>query len=362
MVLCFCLSTLHHGGAERVVANICNELCKNNTVYIVLLSGQSTESIYDLNNNVHVLSLNKTYNKQFKRFHKIKPLVELFKQLNPDAVISFLPFVNVICHFACKLAKIVHITSERNDPRRDPKNIVLRLLKEYSMKKSNGLVCQTDEFKEYYLKRGVKNVTVIPNPVFIDACLKTPLAKDRDKKIVYAGRLERQKNVILLIRSFKNIQKKYCNYSLTIYGDGKDKKTLMKYVSHHNINNVEFAGPSKEWHRCVNNSRLFVLCSNYEGMPNSLLEALCLCVPCVSTNYGKAGPYFLINNGENGLICKKNSVDDLTHCIERLIESNDLCQQFSNKNAELHKKYDINIISKRWEAFILNTINSTSNK
>ncbi len=361
MVLCFCLSTLHHGGAERVVANICNNLCENNKIYIILLSGQSTESIYDLNQNIHVLSLNKFFNGDFRRFSKIKPLTELFKQLQPDAVISFLPFVNVVCHFACKSSKIIHITSERNDPRHDPKNIVLRLFKEYSMKKSNGLVCQTDEFKEYYVKKGFKNVTVIPNPVFINSIIIKPTAK-RDKRIVYAGRLERQKNVILLIRAFKNIKKKYRDYSLVIFGDGKEKKALIKYVVRHKIGDVEFAGPSREWHKCVSDSRLFVLCSNYEGMPNSLLEALCLCVPCISTKYGKTGPYFLINNEVNGLICKKKSVNDLTACIERLIKSDELCEQFSKNNEGLHKKYDINVISKSWESFILNTINNAPNK
>ena len=356
MTFCFCLSTLHHGGAERVVVNICNVLCRRHNIYIILLSGTSTESIYSIDERIHVLSLEKEFGKSFRRFKKVFPLAKIFGIIKPNAVISFLPFVNVICHYACKKANIIHITSERNDPHFDPKNVVLRFLKERSMIKSRGLVCQTEEFKNYYLKKGARNVSVIPNPVFIDQCLKPTKAIERKRQIVFAGRLEPQKNVLLLLKAFKQVMNTHPDYFLVIFGDGSEKENLMQYAKEHNLKNVIFEGPSKKWHECVNNSRLFVICSDYEGMPNSLLEAMCLRVPCVSTLYSKIGPTFLIDNNVNGLICKKNDVDELAKCINELIESDKLCDSFSTKNMDLYKKYDVESISNSWESFILNTI------
>ena len=356
MTICFCLSTLLHGGAERVVVNVCNNLCASHNVYIILLSGNSTESAYFVDEKVHVLSLEKEYCKSFRQFKKVKPLAKLLKSLNPDAVVSFLPFVNVICHFACKKAKIVHITSERNDPRYDPDNKILRFLKEHSMKKSQGLVCQTEEFKNYYVKKGFKNVSVISNPVFIDASLKVPNVSDRKKQIVFAGRLEPQKNVYLLLNAFKEVKLKHPDYSLLIFGDGSEKESLERFSKDTGLEDVYFKGPSKEWHKIANESRMFVLCSDYEGMPNSLLEAMCLGVPCVSTRYSTIGPAFIIEDGINGLICEKNDVSDLCNSLNKLIESDALCDQFTSKNKDLRNNFEIQTISRIWETFITNTI------
>ena len=95
-----------------------------------------------------------------------------------------------------------------------------------------------------------------------------------------------------------------------------------------------------------------MLSSDYEGMPNALLEAFVLGVPCISTNCPCGGPQKIITNNVNGLLVEINNRKELVNAINKVIENDELAEQFSMNANELRWLYKNEDICKEWEEFI----------
>ena len=74
---------------------------------------------------------------------------------------------------------------------------------------------------------------------------------------------------------------------------------------------------------------LFVLTSDWEGMPNALIEAMALGVPCISTDCKGGGARFLINDGINGLLTPVGDMEALAASMEKVLCNAVLSQQLS---------------------------------
>lgn len=82
---------------------------------------------------------------------------------------------------------------------------------------------------------------------------------------------------------------------------------------------VFLPGYSSEVITNVNKSSLFVLSSDFEGMPNALMEAMAMGVPSISTDCGGGGAKFLIENEKNGLLVPIGDVDALASAMDRVL-------------------------------------------
>lgn len=111
----------------------------------------------------------------------------------------------------------------------------------------------------------------------------------------------------------------------------------------------------------IYNAGIFVLSSNYEGMPNALMEAMALGLPCISTDCPVGGPKTLIKNGENGLLVPVGDEEALSIAILKLIEDNELSQKIANNALKISEKFNPNIINQQWEDFINKIINLKNN-
>lgn len=145
--------------------------------------------------------------------------------------------------------------------------------------------CSKPKFKklvrEFHRQRSRKIIPNAINKEFITAEYSGP----RNKQIVSSGRLTEQKNHALLIKAFAGITAKYPAYKLVIYGDGPLRKDLELLASNLGIaDKVSFPGYTTEIRKKIERSSLFVLSSDFEGMPNALMEAMALGVPCISTD------------------------------------------------------------------------------
>ena len=107
---------------------------------------------------------------------------------------------------------------------------------------------------------------------------------------------------------------------------------------------------------------MFVLSSNYEGMPNALMEAMALGLPCISTDCPCGGPRFLIKNDFNGILVAMNSVDELAGAMEKII----LDQEFANfisKNAhKICNTLNPLKINKKWENYMRQILQESNRK
>ena len=163
------------------------------------------------------------------------------------------------------------------------------------------------------------------------------------------GRLEPQKNYKLLIDAFEKVYKKYNDYILEIYGKGFLKDTLEEYIKSTGLNNcIILKGQVDNVRDAIYKASVFAMSSDYEGMPNALLEAACIGIPCVSTDCPCGGAKEILENGKNGILVNVNDSQKLADGIIKMIADYDFatkCGENSNNSA---KKYTQDKIIEKW--------------
>ena len=290
MKICFSINDMGSGGAERVVSILCNSLVsKNNDICLLLVSSNKRESFYKIDNRVRIVPLISKL-KEKGIFSRLKAYKRFLIREKPDIVVSFLSHVNVYTSFACKKLKIPFVLCERSNP--FTYSFVIKCLLRYCFKKATGCVFQTNHAMTFYGRNAKKKGIVLINPVTLDY-IPNGIIK-RKKQIISVGRLVKSKNYQLLIDSFKIFSKKCAGYKLLIYGEGDQKQLLIDHCKKESLlDSVVFMGNSSSWQADSFDSSLFVLTSNFEGMPNSLLEALSIGMPCISTDCPVGGPKYI---------------------------------------------------------------------
>ena len=225
--------------------------------------------------------------------------------------------------------------------------------------KANGFIFQTKEAQEYFPKKIQNKSTIIFNSLNPDFLIDR-FKGVRDKEIVSVGRLAEQKNQELLIKAFAKFHQIHPEYELTIYGEGPLKEKLQNLVKDLNMEEfIKLPGIENDIKTKIYKASFFVLSSDYEGMPNSLMEALTLGLPCISTDCPCGGPKTLIEDGINGILTEVGNIDMLTEKMNMIIEHPELKDTLS-KNAQKNiEKMHPEKINKQWEEY-LESINALS--
>ena len=349
----FIISTLGSGGAERVLSELANYFSsKGLNVYILLLSKDDIS--YEVNKNVKIIyGCNEIKGKSRinKIFSRVKLIKKYYKQIKPKVAISFLCTVNIYSCLVLGFLKTKLIISERNDPKRSPANILIKLARKITYYLANGYVFQTDEAKGYFSKYIQAKSIVIPNP--IKPNLPEVYKGERTKRIVAVGRLEKQKNYPLLIKAFKLIVDDFKDYIVEIYGEGKQRKAITELINDLQLSDKVFLmGRHKDVHERIKDASLYVLTSDYEGMPNALMEAMALGLPCISVDCSGGGPRNLIENGINGILVDNNDEYVLSNEISKILQNEIFMNRLSKNGILVREKYSIETIGDKWLIYI----------
>ena len=344
MKICFTLSSLAAGGAERVAVSLANSFSRNgHDVTLLLVSIDHNNSFYDINEDVKVIPLLKSKSDK-NPFRRIRLLKRELLSLKPDIVISFLPHICIYTYFALRKTSIPFICSERNDPNKY--NFLYKFLLKKSFHKANGAVFQTEDAKKFYLNSLSGKNCIIPNPVFLTLSSPIVSKKEKDKLFISVGRLTDQKNFPLLIESFTEFHKNHKDFNLFIYGEGPKRPELEKLISELNLNDcVSLPGTCKTWHDVALNATAFISSSNYEGMPNCLEEALCLGCKCIATDCPVGGSKLLINDLGNGILIPTNNKTSLVDAMNSIIRKNETA-------LPSYTKYKVETVANLWIDFI----------
>ncbi len=357
MRILFCIGSMNKGGAERVMTNLANFLVTDNEIGIVITINDTPK--YELNKNIKFYTLDKSacngYSdnailRNIKRMKALKNTIENFK---PDLIISFLPEPSYRVLMLRKFNRIPIIVSVRNDPKIEYKSKLNKILMNILYPFADGFVFQTQEAKEYFNKKIQQKSVIIPNPLK-EEFVKRPLySGKKEKNIVAVGRLEKQKNHKLLIDAYKNIENKIGDYKLIIYGEGSLRENLKKQIKDLNLNEkVILAGEVSDIPAKIEKSSLFVLTSDFEGMPNALMEAMAMGLPCIATDCPCGGPKYLIKNNENGILFKTNNKVELEEKILKVLFDTELSDKIGSNAKNIRKVLDPKIINERWYQYI----------
>lgn len=352
MRLLFYISTICGGGAARVMTNLANSLIEKNDVIFVTNFFDVHE--YHLENSIVRYTLEKknfSDNKIVKNKIRINNLRKIIKKEKPDICISFMKENNYRLIVASRKLPTKIIVSVRNDPKIIFKNHVSKLFGELFYRCADCVVFQTDDAKTFFSKQIQKKSQVILNPVDDVFFQKIDFL---GKNIIACGRLSKQKNYKMMLAAFKLVLKKFPMEILAIYGEGYLLNELKEYAQHLEINNqVKFMGYCSDMASVYKNGKFLIMSSDYEGLPNVLLEALASSLPVVSTNCPCGGPQMIIENGINGYLTETGNEVLFSEAICKLLENENNLKKMKTEAYYMAKKYSKSTIVKKWEKLLL---------
>lgn len=277
---------------------------------------------------------------------KLKQVLDLSSSLKQENVGKVIVFgLDTIFFIATRLAKVDYLYSLRVDPLQvDFKKLTYK----YVLNRCERIVFQTKHVQSYFPKSIQEKSCVIPNPILDD---DLPEVSDcRKKKIVLVGRLSEEKNIEMAIRAFS--QTRHAGYTFHIYGSGPLLQKLQDLVSQlHLEEEIFFEGQVVHVVDYIRDSEILLLTSNFEGMPNALIEGLAMGLACISTNFPSGAAPELIDDGKSGFVVPMNDVKALTEKLQILIDNDELRHKFQSKSVEIRQKLDLDVIIGKWIDF-----------
>ncbi len=350
--LMFYINAIHDGGAERVIIQLAHHFAQAG-YRSILVTSFIDEDEYPVPNDVLRLSLEEAQKKQsriIRNVTRICKLRRLCKYYKPSALISFMAEPNFRAIIATTGLPIKNIVSVRNDPNREYCGRLGRIIGKRIIPKAEGCVFQTVDAKLWFPEKLQCRSRVIfndVNPRFFETqyC--------GGKNIVTLGRLSKQKNHKMLISAFADIAAEFPDCDLLIYGKGTLRDSLLEQISELGLNNrVHMMGLTDNSPAVLSHAGLFVLSSDYEGLPNALLEALAIGVPCISTDCPCGGPRSVISNGENGILVPVGDCGALANAMRDVLSNPQIAKGMSLVARKMATEYRPDAVFKAWKEYV----------
>lgn len=316
MKILFTIRSLTGGGAERVVS-VLSGLLADVGEDVHIITYKTTDRDYSISEKVRIHEMPQRKDSLVTKGMRIFDMRKIIKDIQPDVIVPFVGTVLYVSWFAIIGMKIPFVLTIRNNPWTMPEKRMSRNFRDYLAKKSCAIMVQNEEQSEYFSDDLRKKCFVVPNPIsakFIDNHKENYSRKI--SKLIAVGRLHEQKNYPLLLKAMADVTKIKPEITLDIFGEGNQKEYLESLIKEYRLsNNVFLCGRSQSIEKQLQAADVFMMTSDYEGMPNALMEAMAFGVPCISSDC-KTGPRSLIKPFENGLLFQTNNVDDLKNKME----------------------------------------------
>lgn len=339
------MPSLGFGGAERVAISLCNWIIDNTNDNVTILNFDDKAPAYELNKKVKVINFKNDSNNRFKAIiNRYEFCKNNLSKLNPNIVFTMFYKSELYAYFS-KPKSVALIGSERCSILE--RNFFGKIFSQFAAKKCDGFIFQTNDIRNYYPSKVAKKSIVIPNAISNSSVYNVKTIS-KENVITAMGRLDEQKGFDVLIKAFSIVNKKYHNYVLKIFGEGEERNNLQELISELNLQKkIKLCGIKSDAINDIANSKIFVLSSRYEGMPNALIEAMATGTACISTDC-KFGPSELINDGKNGLLTPVDDVEVLAEKMLILIENENVRKNIEKNAVEIRKKLDANMIYKKY--------------
>ena len=307
------------GGAERVVSVLASGLAeRGHSVCILQFVTQADE--YPVHDDVivHRLELDKEAKGSKLKF--VKKWVRYYK---PKYVIPFLGNTAEYSLLATLFTKSKCIGTIRNNPEKNTESKKYKFIRKITFRLMDAVFAQTKEQTLYYSKAVQRKSFVVPNPVsdvFVNAEYNY---RENVSNIIAVGRLTEQKNYPLLFSAFKEVHKEFPELKLNVYGVGPLNSKFEDAIKRNGLEDcIILHGRTNDVASALCKSDLYIMSSDFEGFPNSLMEAMTVGMPCISTDC-PTGPSELITTGVSGELIEVGNKQELINAIKKMIISFD---------------------------------------
>ena len=362
----FIIFSIGNGGSGRALLNILNGTELNNYRKVLYLYNNiDKNSFEDLIKIPHTKYSNNNNNVPFPFINR---LITLYKIINKEKISVIFAFSSQgallattlkLLGFYNKITIIVRLGSVFNQMFFNPggsaikRKIWEKITLFFTYRFVNKIVCTTNYMKDELISLSNKlesKIIVIKNYIDkkfvedrIDESIDVP-----DKYFISVGRLEEEKNYQGIIEAFNSIKDTF-NQNLIILGDGSLRSELLEAISKYNLNNrVKLLGFVNNPYKYIAKADCLILFSNFEGLPNVIIEAFICKTPVIVSNY--PGVNDIITSGKNGMVVEAGNTYRLATAMETLISDARLRERFVKNGYE--KSFDFTSSISKYEMLI----------
>jgi glycosyltransferase involved in cell wall biosynthesis len=340
---------LSTGGAERLVVDLCNELSKTESVYLLVFYDIKNEGYYasEISDKVNLITLNKALGFSPTLYRKIYTLLLSIK---PDVVHMHLDAINYLWPFALSFSNIKFYMTIHNDAIKEAGGHLGRFVRKLMFKSQKIFPITISKqsyksFVDYYninfapiIYNGRKIFqSVSPSQTIIDE-FKRYRITEKTKIIINVASVTVVKQQLVLTKVARRLWEEGKDFQILIVGRHVDSEVI-RQINEINCPCVHLLGEKTNPLDYMYLSDAFCLVSTYEGLPISLIEAMSVGLVPLCTPVG--GIVDLVSDGDNGLLAYNHSEDAIYELLSRYLSMEEQIPQMENKAIHIAKEYSI---------------------
>ena len=376
---------LGHGGIERAVITLANNLVKNKYEVEILSVYKLYDKIpFEVDKNVKITYLmdgsialrTDIYKKCLKSLKLISLFKALFKdykfnifRLIKDTILSIVNVINkrrlviknikksnddVLISTRDYLNKIVGNNKKKNqltigwEHNHYHGNMKYANKVVNSVKKLDYFVLVSNDLKEFYskeLKDTKCKCVYIPNTLDF---ISNKVSNLKEKRLVSVGRLSKEKGYLDLLEMSKEIFKTNKDWTLEIIGEGSEREVLEKYIKDNNIKNVKLLGrrDSNYINDLLYKSSIYLMTSYTESFGIVLIEAMNFGLPVIAFDSAEGARKIITK--KNGYLIANRDKSKYIDKVNELINDYDLRVKLGTEGKKDSKNYDPELVCKKW--------------
>lgn len=354
----FVISSLHGGGAERVLSVLVNELIKKEEFKITILLMSDADAVYEIDERITIKCIDYQPGRS-RILNALKRLWELrqsIKKIAPDLIITFATEVSVNTFYVTRGLNIPIIASEHGVFFSRGK--VYDPLRKYAFQRVQHIVCLNQhDYKELLAIN--PNTHIIYNPVPWGICwdCDTSLREPYAICVGSIGRYDR-KGIDKLIIMWKQLEKELPSFKLHILGSGSDEKiaVLKDLIRHERLEKLVvlegFQQNLAPWYR---QAALLVSASIMESFSMTLIEAQSMGCPVISFDC-PYGPREIITHDHDGILVPNQDYNALRKAIISLYNNKEKQKALSANGIVSAERFAKNRIANEWADLIHKTL------
>lgn len=352
MKILFLNTNIGYGGASKMLVWVANQ-CAQEGYDVTFVTYRDSVIHQELNSKVNHVHFELESDNGLGKgiISSILFFRKYIKQQKFDIAVGFLPPSQIRLSLSCIGLKTKLIFSQRGDPYQRKSSLIMKLAESFGnwlFSFADYFVFQTKGAQSFYPKKIQNRSIVIPNPI-------NPLRRtqERDghieKKIVCVARLDLyQKRQDVLIEAFNLIKSDFPDYILELYGDGAKEDEIKLRKLAENNSQIIFKGSVSNIVASIQNASLAVLSSDFEGIPNALLEYMSLGIPSVSTDCSPGGAAMIIENGVNGMLVPASKPYELASAMKYMLSHPIEAEKMGKAGIHVLTRFAEDKIRRKW--------------